>query len=42
MGNLKGENNLKYKDKVKANIKQEIKTFAARKRCVDCLTAWAS
>ncbi len=42
MGKLEGEDDIKYKDEVEGDLNHEIKTFAARERCVDRLTARAS
>ncbi len=41
VGDLEGEDNLKYEDEVEGDLKYEIKTFDARERRVDRLAARA-
>ncbi len=41
VGDLEGEDDLKYEDELESNLKHEIKTFAAREQHVDRLAVRA-
>ena len=41
VGDLEGEDDLKYDDEVEGDLKHDIKTFDAREWRVDCLAARA-